>query len=141
MPGHLRQPAVRGTERVRQSPVYLNAVYRLRTNIEEGLASCLVEASGINPGTEQIMEGQSWSQPDIMTTALGGVLPVCGALPASPLTAWAQCSEGGRAGTERISILAQGSAGPDSKPDPSRSSTGGQYSLGPCGRSDLGPIS
>ena len=123
LPGHTRgcapdnqSLAVGGMEKVRQSPVSPQACL-LRTDTEEGqkLASRLVKAKGTNPGTEQIMERQNRSQPDITRTSML-VLPVCCALPAlshsilSPLRVQEVVQD-------FISTSAQESAPPDSKPD------------------------
>lgn len=103
-------------ERVRRSPVSPRSCL-LRTDTEEGqkLASRLVKAKGINPGTEQNMERQNQSQPDITRTSML-VLPVCCALSAlshsilSPLRVQEVVQD-------FISTSAQESAPPDTKPD------------------------
>lgn len=79
-----RQPesGMGGTARVRQSPLNPQSCLLMRTNTEEGqiFASRLVKAKGINPGTEQIVERQTRSQPDIEESRHG--CPVCWAPPA-----------------------------------------------------------
>lgn len=113
---------------------------RLRTNIEEGPCSQSGGGQRYKPRHRANNGRPELESARYKDNNLGGVLPACCALPASS-SLTARCSEGGRAGREHISILAQESAGPDSKPDTSRSSTGGEYSLEPGGWSDLGPIS